>query len=426
MTLQNKYLTTALGLICLLHAPEALAESLIIALPASGDAEQRKVEAIEAIKLATKVTNVGETSHFVNGQTGQSIGDFRVPNKNSYRSDKAKLNANKSAVKAVLGFSQSASDDPYDGALDIPGTLRTLIKSHDMDEVDAIVFTGNPLFHSESEARLSMASGYVASDGHIRSSATLSHFGMAGFEGQLKGTPIHISTEGYDWSDNTRHFEATERFYGLSIDYLGGALVTFNADRARMMERVQDGVEIAPRRFTMSRSKKREMLYMGRDRRDALPIHERRLSRAPISAVDLKRARNVEVGIRWDCACDIDIFARPHPDADILYYGFQRSREGQFYKDYRDASELLNGLESISFDAPIDLNALQIGINFYSGQASAPLSGEIRLTVNGRTYARPFNMAASTGNAGAGRNGAFESTDAPNDHWVIMRGVDIV
>lgn len=87
--------------------------------------------------------------------------------------------------------------------------------------------------------------------------------------------------------------------------------------------------------------------------------------------------------------------------------------------------DLMNGLETISFSAPIDLNKLLVAVNFYSGSAQNGVSGEVRLSVDGRTYAKGFEIDADGGNRAAELADILKSGSAPNDAWTVIDPVSI-
>ena len=111
-------------------------------------------------------------------------------------------------------------------------------------------------------------------------------------------------------------------------------------------------------------------------------------------------ANNVEIGISWKCQCDLDLYSRPIPNAQVLYFGETSSEFGQYWKDYREAPNAANGFETILFKVPLDLRVLLIAINFYDGDAPQGVSGEIRLSVDGQVYASAFQIKAAKGNQG--------------------------
>jgi len=425
MTYSSKTLAASLIALCTAHAPMASADSVIMALSPNGSAEHKKAEMMEALRFVTEITDLGETSTFVNALTGESICAFSVRDKKSYASSKAKINLNRSCVGKLMNFAKAANSQGHNGAIDFWGTLRTIVSNYNMELTDSILIIADPRYHNESEANLSMMGAHVANDSHINVDSTQSYYGMKGLEGALNGTPLHFSSEGYNWFDNTRHKEAVTRFQSLTVEYLGGQLVTASQDNAQMFERAKMGITKPVKRYEAQYTDKLEMLYVGREQSEAAPIHEREISSETITSSEVLRARNIEVGITWNCACDIDIYVQADRRAKVLFFGLQNSREGVFRKDYRNASDLLNGLETVRFHAPVDLSKMMIGINYYSGKQQT-VSGEIRLTVGTQTYARPFTIKADRGNGGKNAKQAFKTFKAPSKHWVMLSAKDIV
>lgn len=396
------------------------------AVSPNGDLAAKKAEMISVVQLLTETVNPGEQATIFDGLTTRTLCTFAVPNKRSYASAKAKLNINRACVGELIGFAGNANVDGPAGQLDLPGTMRAVVQSVDMDTVDAVVILGSPIFANPQEPSTTMEFGHVPSDGHISVSRTASPHSMAGLTGALEGTPVHLSSDGYDWSRNTRHEEMVHRFTWLTMATLGGPLVTFNADRDQLLERVKRGVDTSPINFERAASDKLEMIHVGLDRAPGLPIHEREITTEPLTAAQMRRVEDVEVGITWDCACDMDIYVRPHTDSAIIFFANPRTNEGRFYRDYRNGRDLLNGLESISFDAPINLTDMVIGVNFYSGSAPNGVTGEIRIAVGDKTYAKPFNITATTGNRAKGASEAFNTLEAPNERWVLANGREVV
>jgi len=417
-TLKSSIAASILASVAL--APLAQADNLAVIVSPNGDPTTKKAEIVDILKLMTGTVEPGEEAILFDGLSSKSICKFVVPNRRSYASDKAKLNANRSCVGKLMTFASSADAGATAGLLDLPATLRTLVRTADMQAIDAVIIFGSPLYNDLREPSSSMAHGYVPSDGHITAQLTASPFGFAGLAGSLEGTPVHLSSDGYDWTLNSRHEEMVHRFTWLGVDTLGGSLVTFNADRDQMIDRVLRGVKTSPVTFERSASDKLEMIPVILDRGPGLPIHEREISTAPITGAEMRRAIDVEVGITWDCTCDMDIYVRPFPNAEVIYYGRTKTREGTFYRDYRNGRDLLNGLESVTLDAPVDLSEMVIGVNFYSGDAPEGVAGEIRLSVGNRTYAKPFVISATSGNQADGAVDVFQALEAPNERWVVM------
>ena len=151
-------------------------------------------------------------------------------------------------------------------------------------------------------------------------------------------------------------------------------------------------------RFDLSGSDKIEMIRVVPAIPDNLPIHERRLSTSALTARDTVAARNVEIGIKWNCeGCDVDLYVTPFPDAQTLFFGHKRSPEGLFHKDFTSGRALANGLERVTLSGPVDLSKMTIEIKHYSGAAPLGISGELRIAIGTQTYAKPFTLAPNGG-----------------------------
>ena len=407
-------------------APLAQADDLAIVLSPNGSPDAKHGEVMDMLKLATSVVEPGETAVFIDGLNNKTICTLAVPNRKAYRSEKAKLTVNAPCVGVLLSVAKAADVDAVAGQLDLPRTYRMIGQSLDMDVIDAVVVLGSPIHDHADEPSTTMAVGHVPSDGHITASLGHSPYGMAGLEGAFKATPVHFSSEGYEWIRNSRHEDMVHRFHALMADTLGSPLVTFNNDRAQLIKQVSKGVDQAAMSFERSASQKLEMIHVGLDRAPSTPIHERPVTETPLSAAQSRRAIDVEVGINWSCACDMDIYVRPSAGAETIYYGNVLTNEGRFYRDYRSGRDLLNGLESISLHAPVDLAEMVIAVNFYSGEAPDGVSGEVRLAVGDKTYAKPFEISAQTGNQAKGAEAAIRNRAAPDAFWVVMTGAGVV
>ncbi|NHK29403.1 hypothetical protein FF098_015920 [Parvularcula flava] len=405
----------------------ARADSLAIGLSSSGSEELKKSEVSDTIRLLAETVRPGETGFVYNATTGELLCTFEVPDNKGYAAPKAKLNRNAACVRSLLLFAENAIGSLDAGTIDLPEFLRLLARNASGAPVETIVIFGSPIFSDPLSPSLSMAGGRVPSDGHISTLRPNSSYSLSGFGKTLDGVAIHFSSEGYSWIVNDEHEYLTRRFWSLSANALGAELVTFHSDRDQVIQRVESNVRQPAERYAVSDSDKLEMIQVRIDNGPYIPIYDRELSRENLSATALADARKVELGIRWDCpSCDIDLYARAFGGADILFFGQTRTREGIFHKDFVQGRDLMNGLETISFSAPIDLNDLLIAANFYAGDAPQGISGEIRLAVDGQTYAGEFEILAKQGNRGAELTELLKAGQSPNDGWVVIDPVTIV
>ncbi|HIG21770.1 MAG TPA: hypothetical protein EYG57_07010 [Planctomycetes bacterium] len=410
-----------------LAAPAAKADNLAVGLSPHGESSLKQAEAKDAIRLMLETVEPGETASVFDAFSGELICTFEVPDRSSYRSAKAKLNKNAGCVRRILQFTKSANADGEAGALDLSEFLRLLARQAPTSQLETVVIFGSPIINNPRQPSLYMAGGRIPSDGHVFTDRANSPFSMSGLGKPLEGVAIHFASEGYRWSVNDQHSYFTGRFWAISSNALGAELATFSADRDQLIERVKSGVRQPTEKFEPSPSDKLEMLQVRIDRGRYVPIYDREVSTSELEASEIAEAKNVELGIKWDCSsCDLDIYARPGPGADILYFGRTRSREGVFHKDFVQGRDLMNGLETISFSAPINLNELLIAVNLYSGHQADGISGEVRLAVDGRTYAREFKISAEKGNRASGLTNLLKSGSATNDAWITIDPVALV
>lgn len=425
MTIQFKTPAIALAATTALMTPSQAA-NLAIALSPYGDLSSKKIEVVDFIMLAARTVEPSERADFLNGVTGGSICTFDVPDRKAYSSEKAKLNVNKACAAKLLSFASNASAERPAGTLNIPHLLRTIIQTSDMDVIDALIISGSPIHDDPREPSTSMAQGDTPSDGHSLVSQGTSPFGMAGLEKGLKGTPVHMTAQDVDWELNSNHAFLVNRFWGVTMDFLDGPLVTFNQDRKKVSERLQRGVTAPAQMFERASSNKLEMIAAEMDHGRTVPIHERQLSTKPLSANEMRYAQDVQVGITWDCECDMDIYVQAGSGDQPLFYGNKRTQEGVFHRDFLSGKDLLNGLEYVSLNVPVNLEDMLIAVNFYGGEAQAGVEGEIRVSIGPRTYGMPFTISGTKGNKGKGGNQAVSTRKAPNDRWFVTKADQVV
>jgi len=223
-----------------------------------------------------------------------------------------------------------------------------------------------------------------------------------------------------------RHEAATRRFWTLEVEAIGGQLVTFDRDLAQGLVRAAGDVPTIAHNYVFSNSPKLDMIPVSASRTDSRSIYEREVTTEPLAQSQLGSVRNIEIGIRWACDCDVDLYAQPYEEAEVLSYRNPRSREGEFFKDYTASPDLLNGFELIAFSAPVDLSQLLVVANFYHGSVPETLTGEVRISIGEKTWAAPFEIATTRGNAGAGYLDLSETRSAPNAAWTVIDVLSLV
>ncbi len=355
-----------------------------------------------------------------------TISTFIVPDKPAYKHPKAKFAANKAVIGKLIQFADDANGAGNAGAVRLPQLLQhiaaNLAPSAGMD----VIVLGSPLYKDSKDPAFSMAEGLVPSDGHLTTGRDKTPFGISGNK-TLSKLRVHIGTEGEGWAKSDLHRNFVQRFWTLYVEAQGGGkLVTFTGDLPTLFQRVTNNTEAPKHDYVIEPSDKLEMIRLVV--KTGQSIFERSVTTAALPADQAAKAQGVELGISWDCqSCDLDVYAQPHPGAETLFFGHSASKEGVYLKDYQISPRTIKGYETIVFSAPLALHQLRIAVNFYQGHASQQgVKGELRLSVNGATYAAPFTITALSGNKGAGAEQTIASGKPASSQWIIIDPLAVV
>lgn len=382
----------------------AYGRNLIIAVSPYLNSLEAKQENIALLQQLTQL-QPGDKAIVLDGYNLTHIGDFAIPDNPAYKSAKARLSVNREAVGALMRFAQNSvvpateGHPSVSGAVRLPQLLSHIARNYTQGEKLNVIVLGSPFYDDPREPAFSMADGRFPSDGHLFASQSKTPFGNPHYPQLLANLHVHFGYGSEAIMQSDQHRFHVQRFWALYIEQHGGKLVSFVADLPTLFRRVNQNAAPLPHEHVPLRSDKLEMIRL-RPQEIKQSIHDRPLSKSAVSQSQIRMANNVEIGISWKCACDLDLYARATPDAQMLYYWQTSSEFGQYWKDYREAPDKTNGFETISFNVPLDLRTLLIAINFYEGDAPQGVSGEIRLSVDGQVYASAFEIKATRGNQG--------------------------
>lgn len=365
----------------------------------------------------------GNSAVLLDGYHLKTLGTFKVPERSTYNSPKAKLSANRGVVGALIRLPESGKDREDglpDNSVRLPQLLRHIAGNHASSMETDVVILGSPFYIDPKEQAFSFISGRFPSDAHILAGRDTSPFGTADMPKRLKKMRVHFGFGDESIMQSDRHRFFIERFWTLYIERQGGTLVSFTGDNAALFERVKTGAEPPAHRYKLEEGGRLEMIRL-RPVVLGESIHDRPLTSTPFPDHLVRRANDVEIGLSWECGlCDLDLYARPWPGAEALFFNHTASPEGVYFKDFRQSPRASNGYEAVSFSGPLDLQALLIAVNFYSGNAPDGVTGELRLAVAGNTYALPIQIPAGTGNKGAGMTVTLRSGKAANENILIV------
>jgi len=394
-----------IGLICLLvcagaglPATDALATDYVVAVSPASSPEEKTAVMAKAIDWMTKL-DAGDRALLHDGVTGEYLGEFKVPTDSRYQNPKARVMANRQVVAQVMQFAKQPAPIGWtDYGLHVPTLFQSIGQYHRDAEALDVVIVGSPVFHDPAMEAFSMRGNRFPGEGHLTVTRRLSPFGARGSEALLKDVRVHWATMKPP-EDSRLRFEL-QRFYSLYTQALGGELASYDRSLERVFQNAKGGRSSQANAFERNGSTKVEMVQLAPIRLSKKTIYEREITSAPMPDSVVQKAERVEIGARWQCECDVDVYAQPVPGADVLYFGNTRTAQGLFFKDYQGPNAK-EGYETIEFTVPLDLRAVRVAVNLYSGSAPNGVSGEFRMSVNGKTYAIPFSIPATEGNQGA-------------------------
>jgi hypothetical protein len=375
----------------------------------------------------------GDTALVMDGYNVASIAAFKIPTGEAYKSPRARLNANRESAAAMMGWANSPERRAFEGGVRIVGALRLPQLIHHIateirhDGRYEVILIGDPIYDVPSELSFSMGGGKrVPSESNLFASRGKTPYSIVGNETLLVNAYFHIITTSNYAADDQYEYQL-ERFWRGYIHLQGGALVTYASEL--YFERAKDGLE-APAftdDFDRSGVEKLEMREFVVAPVGRTPIFDREVNAQPPSKPSLIGAEGVEVGLSWDCPhCDMDLYARPHPAAEIVFFGHKASAEAVYYKDFLNSPQLNKGYETIGFTVPIDLNALQIGVNHFNGDAPNGVTVEVRIAFAGNTYAKSFHLASTSGSGSAAMQDVFAGKVNHSPHRLAVNPLTVL
>ena len=428
MKLLPSILIVILSLFCGMNAHS---REWVIALSPYMEATAAKQQTKAVLKFVTAL-EAGDKVTILDGYHLRLIGSFNIPENPAYNSPKARLGANRSAVAALLRFAgnvttpDSDSQPTITGAVRLPHLLRHIGENFPSGETRTVVLLGSPLYEDLETPQLSMTDECFPSDGHLFASIGTTPYGTAGNAALLAGFQIHIGYGDQGMTGSDRHDHFIRRFWTLYIEQRGGTLASFVPDLPTLFHRIENNTPPPKHDYTAEHSNKLEIVRLAPVQVQK-SIYDRPVASAPLTAAQSRRAEQVEIGISWDCqSCDLDLYAQAHPSAQPLYFGHTKTPEGRYWKDYRNSPKSTRGYETVVFGVPLDLRALRLAVNFYSGEALQGVSGEIRIAVDGQTYAAPFQLEATKGNGGATMKQAIQTGQAQNKQTLFIDPLQVV
>ncbi len=427
-TLSTGLGTLALAVSLALPGP-VVARDLVIALSPiqAPDSATAKVKSTLHFLLGLEP---GDTATVMDGYHVTTLGTFAVPEDARYQSPKARLAKNRAVAGAMMRSAKQAKVSeatlPLPNAIMLPKLLSRIAEDHTGDGPLDVVIQGSPFYADPREPGFAMVDGRFPSDGHLAHGRDKTPLGVDTPDKYAR-LRVHLVYDAASPMEGSRHEEMIERWWRLNIEAQGGELVSFSNDLSSVFRRVLNGARAPRHDDERQPGDKLEMIRL-RPVRIRESIHERALSTTPLPEAALSQARNVEVGLSWvGChPCDLDLYVRAHAGAQALYFNHDESPEGVFFKDYRNSPQGTGAYETVALNGPVDLRKLQIAVNFYHGQAPQGVRGELRIAVDGATYAKAFVVEATSGNKGKGTKRALATGHSDSPQTVLLDPLRVV
>ena len=360
------------------------------------------------------------------------------------------------------------------GVINVPEFLA-LVSSHlrRSGERTVVALVGSP-FYMDQDGNFSMNDAFP-SDAHLAVDQRESVFGLATKKQALGAVTVHYAYL-HECFVNDYHKERTGRFWCLLVGEQQGVLASFVSNLELVLRRIKDDVRqpfmtakpdpndtkvemryIAPRKVpawfpqtnvvspkpdanepqqpvvpgpvtnAISVNQSREPDHaIGQEASHTNiqrivsdiapkvppPAEVRTADPLPIPQPALDSG--VGIGIMWNAdGCDWDLHVRPHPNSKELCYRNRSTRDGRYFRDYRNRNDKLD-FEYVELTPPVDIEKVKAFVNFYRGHVR-PAKGIAVIRYGGKSFTAEFTLKASEGNFG--RDSSNRST---SPHWVEL------
>lgn len=411
-------------LVLAMHGNSVWAREYYVALSPFDTTSAAQQQAQRLLEWAVQL-DAGDKVTFVDGYNLNVLGRFNVPESEAYKSPRARLNANREAAAKLLQFATGVAlpagenEPSVRGAILLPQLLRQIALMPSASGERDVIIIASPVYDHPAQPQWSMAGGRFPNDGNIFASRSRSPYAAADTPTLLDGFRVHIA---YDESAGEMEIDEyafrVQRYFTLFVEAQGGQLVSFTTDPGIALERAQFSAPATPHQFEAEEAE-----------RGQASIYERPVAQKIFTRAELGRAEKVSIGLTWACStCDLDLYARAHSEAEILYYDNPETREGVVRKVFPLAYQEQGnkGFETIYYTSAVNFEEMLIAVNFYAGNAPSGVDAELRIDIDGYTYASSIHIAASEGNRGVDALMAIEAGSSAAPQTLIIDPLDVI
>lgn len=401
------------------------------------DAHVADAQIKSVLQFLSDTLEPGESCLVFDAYHLRSLGTFSVPDKPLYRNPKAKVQANRSVVAAMLQFAKTArkpeggNEPSVIGAIRLPQALLFIGRDYPAAQESDLILLGSPIYDDPTDQGFTMRNNHIPGDGHLSKTRSVTPYGIKGQDSLLAKRRVHVGFLDDSWKQGDQHAFFVHRFYTLFIEGQGGQLSTFTHDLPTLFQRIKTNAPSPKHGYKLDTTDKLEMILLRPSAALKEPtIYERPVNTTALPASVLRHATQVEVGIAWQecgaCNLDLDLYGQRDTKASPLWYLNTQTPDGRYFKDFTRSPRRANGYETLGYHVPIDLKDLLLAVNFYSGSSPGGVTGEIRISVNGQTYARTFHISAQQGNGGLGRQETLASRRSSNAGWLVIDPLEVL
>lgn len=321
-----------------------------------------------------------DTILVLEGWSGNTLAQLTRPSKANYQSERTIVQMNKQGFAQLMRFANTrrlAANKQGQGTLHIPRLMGLIAQNY--PKVRDIAFIGTANFNSN---------GTLPADEDLLQSSRKALYGTADVSERLKGKRFHWLLP-RTLTPYTYENEVT-RFIHLYIDKQAGELITFRADANLVTQRLFQKAQALPAPLALNRVS------------DPQPINSL-FTRAPSGGgtVHAYQPQRVKIGIAWQGQVDLDIYGVLSSEKKAVYYANTQSRYATHHKDVLKGERRgVTIYEIITYNVPINLCDVKIGINHYSGASPHGIHGTLRVEAGDVLIAKPFHFSGISGNQG--------------------------
>ena len=328
----------------------------------------------------------GDSIIVLDGWNGHRLAHLMRPKDKKYQAPKTVVLYNRQAFSKLVQFAKSRSLPKRTlGTLHIPKLMRDV--SLHYPAVEEIILIGSASFDLPSVSEHFVEGTTYPTDDNLTHSSHEKPYGIRDVPQRLSGKRFHWllphSIEPYKYA------LAVKRFYHMYLDGQRGKLVSFSADADLVSERLFNKAAAMKVRYEMNAT--------------SSPVSMNSLfTRTPSvnAVVSSDQHQTVRLGIIWQKNVDLDIYGLLKGEIIPVYFKHQHSPYAKHHKDIRRGHDRQATYEIITYQKPINVCELRIGINHYGGNASQGVSGTLRIEIGDALIAKPFSFSAHRGNHG--------------------------